>query len=611
MKPAPSLELSYAEQALEYFYTRTYGGHYGARIGSILLVAGVSIYFHIISIPVAAVWLCAYAGCELTIILWWRRVEPTLGALTDTDAFRRHDQLIRFCAMTTSTAAIPFLLNPHPTQIAAVVSVLMGAGIVMIIAAQHSMSDKMFFWTAPVPAAAIAVNMIHFDHGLNGWIMAALSLCFVYNARQLQAANTAAEMAMVMSQVDADRASKAKSTFLATISHEIRTPLNGVLGMAQVMRLDELSPVQSERLDVVQRSGEALLALLNDVLDMSKIEAGRIELELTDFDLARVIDAACEAFAALTADKGVALTYTGEAAQGLFRGDPTRVRQIVFNLLSNAAKFTERGQVSVTAARTDAGLRLTVSDTGIGMTTEAVVRLFEKFSQADASTTRRFGGSGLGLSICRELCSLMGGTIAVESAPGEGSTFTVELPLLYVGPAAPASQAGLTNPGASAEFLDQPLRILVAEDNQTNQLVLRSLLQFAGNIEVEMVGDGALAVEAWETGTWDLILMDVNMPFMDGVTATRRIRSLEVEGARPRIPIIALTANAMTHQVAEYRSAGMDGHVAKPVDAAKLFQAMEDALGEGDGRDNQPPAALEGSVSSGAETQRHRRDAKM
>jgi signal transduction histidine kinase/CheY-like chemotaxis protein len=594
MKRAPTLELSYAELALEYFYTRTYGGHYAARIGSILLVAGVSIFFHIISIPVAAVWLCAYAGCELIITRWWRRVEPTLGALTDADAFRRHDQLIRFCAMTTSTAAIPFLINPHPTQIAAVVSVLMGAGIVMVIAAQHSMSDKMFFWTAPVPAAAIAVNMVHFGHGLNGWIMAALSLCFVYNARQLQAANNAAEAAMVKSQVDADRASKAKSTFLATISHEIRTPLNGVLGMAQVMRLDELSPVQSERLDVVQRSGEALLALLNDVLDMSKIEAGRIELELTDFDLGRTIGAACEAFGALTADKGVALTYAGEAARGLFRGDPTRVRQIVFNLLSNAAKFTERGQISVTATRIGAGVRLTVSDTGIGMSAEALGRMFEKFSQADASTTRGFGGTGLGLSICRELSSLMGGTIAVESAPGEGSTFTVELPLRYVGPSAPPSRAALANPGAPLESRGQPLRILVAEDNQTNQLVLRSLLQFVGNIEVEMVGDGSLAVETWQVGTWDLVLMDVNMPVMDGVDATRRIRSLEIEGGRPRIPIIALTANAMTHQVAEYRAAGMDGHVAKPIDAAKLFQALEDALGgETVGQDDQPLVALE------------------
>jgi CheY-like chemotaxis protein/anti-sigma regulatory factor (Ser/Thr protein kinase) len=441
--------------------------------------------------------------------------------------------------------------------------------------------------------------MIHFGQGLNGWIMAALSLCFVYNARQLQAANTAAEAAMVKSQVDADRASKAKSTFLATISHEIRTPLNGVLGMTQVMRLDELSPVQSERLDVVQRSGEALLALLNDVLDMSKIEAGRIELELTDFDLGRTIGAACEAFGALTADKGVALTFAGETAQGLFRGDPTRVRQIVSNLLSNAAKFTERGQIGITAARTGDGVRLTVSDTGIGMTAEAVGRMFERFSQADASTTRRFGGTGLGLPICRELTSLMGGTIAVESTPGRGSTFTVELPLPYIGPSAPPSPATLAHPGTPLESRDRPLRILVAEDNPTNQLVLRSLLQFAGNIEVEMVGDGALAVEAWEAGTWDLVLMDVNMPVMDGVAATRRIRSLEAESGRPRIPIIALTANAMTHQVAEYRAAGMDGHVAKPIDAARLFQALEAALDETAGQDDQPMAAREDHARAG------------
>jgi signal transduction histidine kinase/ActR/RegA family two-component response regulator len=592
MKRAPFLELSYAELALEYFYSRTYGAQYAARIVSMLLVAGVSIYFGVISIAVAAVWLCAYAACELLIISWWRRVEPTLGTLTDAAAYRRHNQMIRFCAMTTSTAAIPFLINQHPTQTGAVISVIFSAGILMVIAAQHSMSNKMFFWTAPVPAAALAVNLVHFGHGLNGWIMAALSLCFVYNARQLQAANTEAETAMVKSQVDADRASKAKSTFLATISHEIRTPLNGVLGMAQVMRLDALSPVQSERLDVVQRSGEALLALLNDVLDMSKIEAGKIELELTDFDLSRSIGAACEAFAALTADKGVALTFEDSEAQGVFRGDPTRVRQIVFNLLSNAAKFTERGQIRVTAARTQAGVRLTVADTGIGMSAEAVGRMFEKFSQADASITRRFGGTGLGLSICRELTTLMGGTIAVESTPGEGSTFTVELPLPYVGLAAPSPQAVVADPGAALELRETPMRILVAEDNQINQLVLRSLLQFAGNIDVEMVEDGALAVEAWEGGAWDLILMDVNMPRMDGVTATQRIRAREAEIGRPRIPIIALTANALTHQVAEYRAAGMDGHLAKPIDAAKLFQALDDALGGAAGQDSPPPATL-------------------
>jgi PAS domain S-box-containing protein len=386
--------------------------------------------------------------------------------------------------------------------------------------------------------------------------------------------------AMVNAQVEADRANKAKSIFLATISHEIRTPLNGVLGMAQAMRFDELAPAQRQRLDVIQRSGEALLALLNDVLDISKIEAGKIELEQIDFDLGIVVRSAYEVFLAITAEKGVVTALDVAAGEGIFHGDPTRVRQIVSNLLSNAVKFTERGRIAVQARRTEDGVRIVVRDTGIGMTMEAAQRIFEKFSQADASTTRRFGGTGLGLSICRELTSLMGGSISVDSTPGRGSTFTVDLPLAYVRPAEPPAETPTIDP---AEFLagrTTPLRVLVAEDNQINQRVLRALLSAAGDLDVQMVANGMLAIEAWERQAWDLIFMDVNMPVMDGVSATRQIRSREHQTRRRRTPIVALTANAMAHQIDEYRVAGMDGHLAKPIDAASLFASLAMAAAE-------------------------------
>ena len=563
------MDLSSTELALQYFYSRTAG-----RYGSMVFVASVLIYFQITSIAGAVLWVIVYGGIDLIIKRWWRGVSATLGTLSDAAAIRRQNELIFFNFLTTSTAAAPFLLNTDPDQTKAVVSVIFTAGVIMVLAAQHSMANRMFLFTAPGPALALTVNMMHLAQGSQSWVMAGLAVCFVVNGRALQASNVAAEAKMVKAQVDADRANKAKSTFLATISHEIRTPLNGVLGMAQAMRYHELDPAQRQRLDVVQRSGEALLALLNDVLDMSKIEAGKIDLELIDFELSATIRAAHDAFLALTAERGVTMALDIDACSGVFHGDPTRVRQILYNLLSNAAKFTERGRIDVRALRTETGVRISVQDTGIGMPADTAQRMFEKFSQADASVTRRFGGTGLGLSICRELAGLMGGSIGVDSTLGQGSTFTVDLPLPYVGPAQPAPAGPTTTLPAGLIGQAEPLRILVAEDHEINRLVLRNLLDVIGNLDLEMVANGALAIEAWEAREWDLILMDVNMPEMDGVTATRTIRSMERQTQRRRTPIIALTANAMSHQVDEYLAVGMDGHVAKPIDAASLFAAL-------------------------------------
>ncbi len=385
---------------------------------------------------------------------------------------------------------------------------------------------------------------------------------------------TAAALAAAVEEAQA--ASRTKSAFLATMSHEIRTPLNGVLGMAHAMMADDLSPVQRERLGVIRESGAVLLAILNDVLDLSKIEAGKLELEVIDFDLGEVVKGAHSAFTDLANRKGLSFIFTvGAEARGVYRGDPTRLRQILYNLISNALKFTEAGSVAVRVTREDGHLCFRVADSGIGMSPDQVKQLFSKFSQADASTTRRFGGTGLGLAICQELARMMGGDIDVETAPGQGSVFRLRLELERVGEPGSLGEVGGQAAMAASEF--PPLRVLAAEDNSVNQLVLKALLHQAG-IEPVIVENGREAVEAWEREPWDLVLMDMHMPEMDGLAATRAIRAAEVRLHRPRTPIIALTANAMTHQIDEYVRCGMDGHVAKPIDAAALFATLERVL---------------------------------
>lgn len=366
---------------------------------------------------------------------------------------------------------------------------------------------------------------------------------------------------------EAKAGSEAKSTFLATISHEIRTPLNGVLGMAQAILMDELSPAQRKRVQVVRGSGETLLSLLNDILDLSKIEAGKLTLESIEFDLQKLVDSVVRHAEAGATNRGLTLTGEAGAAAGVYLGDPNRIRQILNNLVSNAIKFTETGGVSVTATYdAEHGIRIAVRDTGIGIPADKIGALFEKFRQVDASTTRRFGGTGLGLSICRELSEAMGGDVTIDSIEGEGTTFTAQLPLERLRDA-DVPEAVSNEPEARPSFA---LRVLAADDNDTNQLVIKTLLNAAG-VEPTVVSNGLEAFETWRDGEWDLILMDVQMPVMDGPTAVGHIRALEAKEGRPRALIYALTANAMDHQVQSYLDAGMDGHIAKPVQVGLLF----------------------------------------
>jgi signal transduction histidine kinase/CheY-like chemotaxis protein len=381
--------------------------------------------------------------------------------------------------------------------------------------------------------------------------------------RDLESARDAANAANVL-----------KTQFLANMSHEIRTPLNGVLAMAEVMSMGDLAEVQRERLGIIRQSGNLLLAVLNDVLDLSKIEAGKLSLVKDDFDLVPTLNASAETFQVLAQGKGLDFNFTiDEAAQGWWQGDADRLRQIVGNLLSNAVKFTSHGAVETRVevnAETGA-LRLMVRDSGVGIAPEKLPALFEKFTQADNSATRRFGGTGLGLAICRELTQMMGGSIDVESREGHGSTFTVELPLSR------GEAAGVAHAEAAHDTGDRNIRLLAAEDNPTNQQVLAAVMESLG-IDIDIVSDGKQAVDAWRLGGYDLVLMDIQMPVMDGIDAAREIRGLEIAEQRKRTPIVALTANALTHQVDEYLAAGMDGHVAKPIEIAKLYEAISAAL---------------------------------
>ena len=405
------------------------------------------------------------------------------------------------------------------------------------------------------------------------FLMLAGILLYTENARRQSAIRTK------LAQKKAEAANRAKGQFLANISHEIRTPLNGVIGITELALRSQLSDQVRQHLEMIRSSADSLLTLVNDILDYSRVEAGRVELERSDFRVRKVVDSIVDMVRVRVQEKGLNLHIdVSDSVPKVLVGDAQRFGQVLLNLLSNAVKFTDQGQVRVstwvrTLEAAELELEVSIQDTGIGIAEDRQQAIFETFTQADGSTTRRFGGTGLGLAISAKLVKMMGGTIVVESKPNRGSTFSFSAWFGWKGQAQESIDDQSCEESNDCAPPEGTLRILLAEDNAINQHVTVSMLSARGH-QVEVVNNGLAAVQAVSDKLFDVVLMDVQMPDMDGLEATRRIRRLK-NADKPRLRIIAMTAHALPGDKERCLAAGMDGYLAKPVRPQELYSIVE------------------------------------
>ena len=572
---------------------------FNALAGVCLVLLG-----HPIIAGLAFVAYCAIDAVNLSLVRRW------IGAAAGVDSDAGFRRLAPLCTARISVYVIPSVivaLSGHPAellffaiQVWTLVAVAMSAGMMSrriywgfvspLLAAAAIVTGVL---VTPLAAVALLLSLSTLALLLGLMLEATVRTiagfheAFSTNLAMIPELEAARDRALAertaadQAREEARRANRAKSNFLATMSHEIRTPLNGVLGMAQLLRRDEAQPHQLARIDTLMESGEHLLSILNDILDVSKIDAGKLEIHTGVEDPRLFLDRLVGFWSARAEDKGVALVLEADDDLPPFvRMDALRLRQVMFNLVGNALKFTETGCVTIAATvqrrtRRAVWLRLSVRDSGVGISAEHLPLLFERFSQVDESDVRKFGGTGLGLSIARQFTELMDGRIWAESRLGDGSTFHIELPLRLATPAKPRAVArrAVATPAPADDL--RPLAVLAVDDNAVNLTVLDQILSALGH-DVTKAASGAEALQMLAARPFDLVLMDIQMPGMTGIEALRRLR--QTPGENRAVPVIALTADVTSGGREHYQALGFTEHEAKPIQVRGLMEAMARAL---------------------------------
>ena len=548
----------------------------------------------------------AVGALRLALLLWYRRAPR---AIEQTGLWMSLFFLgSAAAAVSWSLGAVQLLPPAGHVEVAMLCVALLGVSSIAVSSLSAHFPSLVAF---VVPALApVSIALTQFDQAVERVVGYALLTCVAalvwtgWQSTQVLHQRLRAEIelneAMAetrAAQAAAERASAAKSRFLATMSHELRTPLNGMLGLAQLLEFAPLEPQQREHVRLLRQSGTHLHEIVNDILDFSSIEAEQMKIATVEFEPRELVHGVLDVFAERAAAAGLQLeARLGSGLPERVLGDPLRLRQILTNFVGNALKFTERGRIELEVAcigsapaplQTTTTLRFAVRDTGIGIAPDALARVFDAFTQVDESYTRRFGGTGLGLAICRRLAELMGGRVGVESAPGLGSTFSVELPLQVVA----ADTSAVLDAAATEALLDRPPSspaltglVLMVEDNEINRLVCGEMLRSLG-LEFEIARDGAEAVELAVDRRFDLVLMDCQMPVMDGYAATSELRRRGVRArSGQRLPIVALTANAFEEDRRHALDVGMDDFLAKPTRIEALRETLAQRLSGGASR---------------------------